>query len=148
MPPQSRVVRSGMKFAKSLEIPHGGDFAMAMYFMVVFVLFFFTHPESNFYPYRVPGGIPAGSRRGPARPRLVVCAPQLVAVTLCTRLHSRNALHASIERVASFPPIVRYSLNSSGSLIYGKSRDPPRVLPWRIRPTGHRRATHVASRLR
>ena len=48
-----------MKFAKSLEIPHGGDFAMAMYFMVVFVLFFFTHPESNFYPYRVPGGIPA-----------------------------------------------------------------------------------------
>ena len=48
-----------MKFAKSLEIPHGDDFAMAMYFMVVFVLFFFTHPESNFYPYRVPGGIPA-----------------------------------------------------------------------------------------
>ena len=110
-----------MKFAKSLEIPHGDDFAMAMYFMVVFVLFFFTHPESNFYPYRVPGGIPAGSRRGPARPRLVVCAPQLVAVTLCALQYSRNALHASIERVASFRSIVRSSLNSPGPPRYGQS---------------------------
>ena len=109
-----------MKFAKSLEIPHGGDFAMAMYFMVVFVLFFFTHPESNFYPYRVPGGIPAGSRRGPARPRLVVRAPQLVVITLCTLLYSRNALHASIERVASFRSIVRSSLNSPGPPGYGQ----------------------------
>ena len=64
------------------------------------------------------------------RPRLVVCTPQLVAITLCTLQYSRNALHASIERVASFPPILRSSLNSSGSLRYGKSRDPPRVLPW------------------
>ena len=70
-----------MKFAKSLEIPHGGDFAMAMYFMVVFVLLFFTHPESNFYPYRGPGGIPA---RPGAATTCGVCTTTRGCHSLCT----------------------------------------------------------------
>ena len=72
-----------MKFAKSLEIPHGDDFPTAMYFMLVFVLFFFTHPESNFYPYRGPGGIPA--RPGAA----TTCGA-------CTTTRGHHSLYASV----------------------------------------------------
>ena len=60
MPPQSRVVRNGLKGLKSTEIPHGDDFPMAMYFMVVFYGF-----PYSLYSYVIGGVRGAGSSAFP-----------------------------------------------------------------------------------